>query len=204
MGSVKMIIAFLVMSAIIVGGAANADDFDRYRVPCQPQQLPVVQNAVAKARDLLAKANVSLPPNNSATGSKFQKWFGGKEGEYDPTVKAVYAEALGFLAFKTLWCPNASFPDDDPGTFAFVPEGAGPFGEVFVEAAFFKASTKGADSQSGTIIHEVVHLSTQHSIVDVKYGTSDAKSLAKTDPQKARSNADSYQYFIEDLVDGIP
>ena len=192
------------MFVALASGAASADDLDKYRIPCQSQQLKDVQSALKKAKKLLSTADLSLPPINSVTGSKFQRWFGGSEGDNDPIVKAVYAEAVGFINFKTFWCPNASFPGDDPGTFAFVPKGAAPFGEIFIAADFFNTKTAGANSQAGTIVHELVHLSTQRTIVDVVYGTIKAKGLAKTDPQKARRNADNYEYFVEDLVDGVP
>lgn len=195
-------IAFFIIC--IPCATANSDDLDKYRFPCQPDQLKDIQNALSKAKDLLTKADAALPPNNSAIGSKFQRWFGGKNGDYDPMIKTLYAEALGFLSFKTFWCPNQSFEGDDPGTFAFVPKGAGLFGEIFIEAEFFKTAEKGADSRAGTIIHELMHLSTHHSIVDLVYKTQNAQALAKSDPQKARINADNYEYFVEDLVDGIP
>ena len=144
-----------------------------------------------------------LPPNNSKTGAKFETWFGSGQATYDPVVRDVYAEASAFSGFKVFWCPNASFPGDDPGTFAFVPRGKGPFGEVFVETAFFSAPTSGADSQAGSIIHEMTHLSAKRGVVDVAYGTAVARALASNQPLKARINADNFEYFAEDVTDGI-
>lgn len=191
-------------SAVSVGGAVQAEDLGKYRVACDSKQLTTINSALKKSESLLNRAINSLPPNNSDSDRKVRRWFGGTEGSFDPVVKSIYAEALGFLGFKTFWCPNASFPGDDPGTFAFVPRDGGPFGEVFLEAAFFKAPTKGADSQAGSIVHEVVHLSTKRVIKDFAYGVKNAAALATADLAKARSNADNFEYFAEDLSDGVP
>lgn len=189
---------------IIAISTAHADGFDRYRAACQAEQLATVQKAITKANGVLIEVTRALPPNNSLVGKKFQRWFGGPEGSSDPAVEGVFAEALSFLGFKTFWCPNASFPKDRPHRIAFVPQGANPFGEVFVSAAFFDLPTTGANSQAGTVIHEVVHLATRATIKDVVYGTRAAAALADQDPARARRNADNYEYFVEDLVDGIP
>lgn len=195
-----------------VAGAAHAQDpLDPYRVACTMEQQQTISAALGEAKKLLGAAENSLPARNSAVGGKFQRWFGGPSGDDDPTIKSVYSEALTFIDFKTVWCPNSSFPGDDSADIAFVPsEGNKVTGEVFVLIAFFESGATGTDSQPGTIVHELVHLSTKRTIVDVKvgaeavYGTTKSAALAASNPTDARRNADNYQYFVEDLLYGIP
>ncbi|WP_041163262.1 M35 family metallo-endopeptidase [Mesorhizobium australicum] len=195
--------------SLVAGAAAlfwsidvRADSFDDYRVACDTTQSSAAQAAVDEAHRKLKSAIDSLPAVNSDVGAKFQRWFGGAEGDDDPIIKNVYLEVNGFLTFKTFWCPNKSMPDDDLGTLAFVPKGS--FSEVFLESGFFALPATGANSQGGAIIHEASHQATSARIVDNEYGPSQSEQLAKSAPQKARRNADSLEYFAEDVADGIP
>ncbi|MBZ9843355.1 M35 family metallo-endopeptidase [Mesorhizobium sp. CA5] len=190
------------MAALLWSAAARADDFDAYRVACDDTQSSAAQAAVAEARDKLTSAIDSLPPVNSAIGAKFQRWFGGPEGDDDPVIKKVYTEVRGFLTFKSFWCPNKSMPQDEPGTLAFVPDGS--FSEVFLESGFFDLPVAGANSRGGAILHEVSHQATTASIVDNAYGTPECEDMARASPKLARRNADSLEYFAEDVADGIP
>jgi hypothetical protein len=209
-GAVRRQLVGVIAVAVCLIPNARADQFDKYRIACTPQLAAAVGSAVSEARSLLAKAANSLPPNNSATGKKFKRWFGGAEGDSDATLKSVYEEAAGFLVMKTFWCPNASFPGDDPGTYAFVPKGS--FNEIFIEAKFFDSVSRGADSQAGTIVHEMTHLSTKAVVVDSDsdgdgkpdYGTTAAARLAKLSASQARRTADNLEYFAEDIAYGIP
>jgi len=69
--------------------------------------------------------------------------------------------------------------------------------------AFFKMPNTGVDSQRGTIVHELTHV-VGVGLKPELYGPSEAKNLAKSDPTKARKNSDNYQYYVEDLLWGIP
>lgn len=194
---------------LISASAAQSDDFNSYRVPCDATQELMAAAAVKEAKAILLKAIGNLPPSNSDTGAKFKRWFGGKEGDDDPVIRKVYVEVEGFLKFKTYWCPNKTMPGD-AGALAFVPVGS--FSEIFLEAGFFDLLDKGANSRGGTIIHEASHQATSASIVDTDvtgdgkpdYSIADAEQLAKTQPKKARRTANNLEYFAEDLAHGIP
>lgn len=199
----KMTIGLAATVAAFVWSAdVRADSFDAYRVACDATQSGAAKAAVEQAHDKLTSAIDNLPPVNSAIGAKFQRWFGGPEGDDDPVIKKVYAEVRGFLTFKTFWCPNKTMPDDDPGTLAFVPKGS--FSEVFLESGFFDLPVAGANSRGGAIIHEASHQATSARIVDNAYETPQCEDLARASPKMARRNADSLEYFAEDVADGIP
>ena len=68
---------------------------------------------------------------------------------------------------------------------------------IYVCNAFWTAPTSGTDSKGGTLIHETSHFTVVAGTDDWVYGQSGAKSLAISDPAKARDNADSHEYFAE-------
>lgn len=196
----------------VAASVAMSDDYDVYRVDCSAAQIAAVSAATEKARELLGKAAAAIPPIESATGQTFQKWFGGPEGDTDPVLKDLYLDLQTRMIFTSYWCPPpASFGEIQrhPNVFAWVPTSSQS--EVFLEQRFFESGTTGEDSQAGTLIHELSHNSTIAEIVDTDhngdgetdYGTANAKTLATSDPAKARRTADNVQYFAEDLFWGI-
>jgi hypothetical protein len=62
---------------------------------------------------------------------------------------------------------------------------------------FFRARTEGQDARFGILVHEFSHLAAR--TADHVYQPRAARLLAKSDWQRASSNADNYEYFIEGL-----
>ena len=58
-------------------------------------------------------------------------------------------------------------------------------------------------TREGTIIHEVSHFEAVAATGDHCYGRSDCAVMARRDPGLAVRNADSYQYFVEDVALGL-
>ncbi|CAF3733890.1 unnamed protein product [Rotaria sp. Silwood1] len=58
----------------------------------------------------------------------------------------------------------------------------------------------GTDSKAGTLVHEVSHFSIVAGTDDYAYGQSSALALAKTNPAKARMNADNHEFFTENKL----
>lgn len=71
------------------------------------------------------------------------------------------------------------------------------FGYITLCGAFWDAPATGTDSKAGTLIHESSHFTKNGGTDDVVYGQSAAKSLAKSSPAQAITNADSHEYFAE-------
>lgn len=192
-------------------GYASADGLDKYRLPCSSGQLKDIQDAVAKATQLAQSASAVLPPKDSSVGARFRRWFGGPDGNYDPVVKAVFDDIPLALVFNKFWClPPNSTVEDFFHTNAFIRRGS--VGEIFVTSNFFQLPTTGVASRGGTIVHEASHQSSKRQIVDDDingdgkndYGATNAQARAKMDAGMARSNADNYKYFAEDVVYGVP
>lgn len=204
---------FLVI-LFIVNNSSNlqADGFDRYRIKCNASELVSVHAAVSNASELARRAGAALPPKESTGSARFKRWFGGKEGDEDPVIKEVYKELQILLIFQNFWClpPNSNTPERWLHTNAFVLRGT--VGEIFVTSNFFLLPTTGAGSRAGTIVHEGSHQSDTRRIVDDDidgdghndYGPVNAQKRAFASPERARSNADNFKYFAEDVVYGVP
>jgi len=70
---------------------------------------------------------------------------------------------------------------------------------VYVCGAFWSAAapTCRADSQPGTIIHELSHFNSVAATKDVTYGQTNCQNLAKSNPASAITNADNHEYLSE-------
>lgn len=211
--STRRIATYVLVGLALMAHPALADDFDRFRTPCDAQQFAVVNTAVAEANRIVTVAIGELPPVNSTIGSKFERWFGAQDAASHDKVKSILAGIPASLVFSQVWCPdrNMTLPNSGQGSYAWVPQGA--VAELFLEENFFTvAPPTGTDSQSGTIVHEVAHLSTVATVVDSDvtgdgnpdYGIPDAEQLARTRPDLAQRTANNLEYFVEDLAYGIP
>jgi peptidyl-Lys metalloendopeptidase len=76
-------------------------------------------------------------------------------------------------------------------------------GAMFFTPDFFALSPTGQDSQQGTIVHELSHLSGATRRPEV-YQPGPAKALAVSKPADAQKNGDSFQYYYENLIFGAP
>jgi peptidyl-Lys metalloendopeptidase len=178
------------------------DAWEPYRKACSATQLSVVEKAIKEARALTSSASKTFPISNSSAAARFKRWFGGTDGETGQDVAAIYAKIDGKFLFNAYWCPNQSVPGSDPNTLAFVPPDS--TSEMFFQAGFFTLPDTGADSKAGSILHEASHLLDTPNIEDFRYGTAKALQLAKDAPSGARLNADTFQYYAEDVKYVIP
>jgi peptidyl-Lys metalloendopeptidase len=69
--------------------------------------------------------------------------------------------------------------------------------KIYVCKVFWQAPLSGTDSKGGTLVHEMSHFDVVAGTDDWAYGQSAAKSLAISNPTRARNNADSHEYFAE-------
>ena len=68
---------------------------------------------------------------------------------------------------------------------------------IYLGSQFFYAPAEGVDTQSGVLVHESSHLTSD--TMDYVYGTEKATRLASDDPDKAMNNADNVEYYYESL-----
>ncbi len=211
LGLIRLALVVAVCSMCLSATAQVNDGFDKYRIACSSQQLKDLQAAIGEARNLAKKASAQLPPNNSTMGSRFRRWFGGADGDYDQVIKSVFDEMQTTLLFQKYWClpPNSTTPEEWIHTNAFVLTGKG--GEIFVLSNFFTLPATGVATRGGTIVHEASHQSKLRKIIDDDvdgdgsddYGPAFAQQRAKQSATQARANADNFKYFAEDIVYGV-
>ncbi|WP_041390442.1 M35 family metallo-endopeptidase [Polaromonas sp. JS666] len=192
--------ALLVM---VLCSPALAADPDEHKKACLPDQQKAADRALADARSGVQRAIASLKAPSQTDVDRLQKWFGGLGSDTAENVQKVYASSLGSAAFSQFWCPvsNDLAFKWGQGDLAAVHKAAPD--SIYLTPDFFRLKVTGADSQMGTLIHELTHLAGV-GLKEEVYGTSKAKALALTDPSKARNNSDNFQYYVEDLLFRLP
>lgn len=192
------ILAGLVLAAFAASSHAGVEE---HKVPCTAAQSATIKTAVAEARKSLVAASKSFVSNQPV--AKQSKWFGALDSSGADTIKKVYDRALVAAVFSVYWCPVRNDLDFkwEIGDVAAVHSSAP--GAMFLTPDFFKMPTSGTDSQQGTIIHELTHI-VGIGLHPEHYGVDKAKALAAKDRMTARKNSDNYQYYVEDIIYGIP
>jgi peptidyl-Lys metalloendopeptidase len=172
---------------------------------CTKAQIAQAAEAVAGARALTQAAAGAV-----ADTPDYARWFGHWDADRAAEVRATFrgidavlgAEALHVVCprvgldgctvsvFANVW-PHEAFRVNLCPAFFGMPGIAG-----VVEGSFvFETGTR-----EGTIIHEVSHFDAVSATADHYYGRTDCAQMARRDPARAVRNADSYQYFAEDLA----
>ncbi|CAE6503069.1 unnamed protein product [Rhizoctonia solani] len=123
-------------------------------------------------------------------GERYTTWFGALADNRTEIVKGHFVNLTDKIDQFQFDCSC-----DKADTFAYVYPTRFP--TVYLCGAFWKAPTNGTDSKGGTIVHEGTHFVNIGGTDDYAYGQSGAKSLAKSDPDRAIMNADSHEYFVE-------
>ncbi len=68
--------------------------------------------------------------------------------------------------------------------------------------ARLRPGTENSDngSQAGTLIHELSHFLVVADTHDHCYSRTECSDMAERDARRARTNADNYQYYVEDVT----
>lgn len=196
----KLIGPVLLLSAI--GGFAAADGAAR---DCVKNERAMVETAVRDAKTLALAAAVSINDTDV-----YGKWF----GKYTPdnaervraTLKAVYS-AIRTGAVTTV-CEPEREGDCAPSIYAYI-EPNTPY-LVHICPSFFGlpnmaglhpgqgASNNG--TREGTVIHELSHFRIVGATDDNCYSRDYCAEMALRDAYAVVRNADSYQYYTEDIT----
>lgn len=160
--------------------------------------------AIGAARSMAHEAGEAV-----ADDDIYARWFGPFDKSRAVTVRhnlKGIAQALEPQSITAI-CLTARDPDCKDGTYAFVFQGAPRV--IHLCPAFFSmpsmadqiAGRRSSDdgTREGTIVHEISHFYSAGGTDDHCYGRGVCAETAKTDPDVAIENADSYQYFAEDV-----
>lgn len=176
-------------------GKEVVPDFDASAF--SPKEVKQIRKAMIASYTMTNKAISKVDKN----GSHYKRWM--DSGKVDPAnadarathVKTGLESVEKCLREDEITMKDYELTDGEKDTtFAYVMPSEID-NNIYLGGAFWKAKVKGSDSKAGTIIHELTHR--LHGTSDHVYGQEDAKILAKTEPDKATTNADNYEYFAE-------
>lgn len=159
---------------------------------CHTNQVNVLAQACRTASMMASQAHYHLENcNNQRSRGLYRKWFGRfRASDYD-SVTSIY-HLIEYELNHTLinfHCDSIASRCEQ-GDYAYV-FALDPY-NIYICGAFWGSPVTGVDSQSETIIHEMSHF---FGIDDVVYGVKESLALAAKDSQKARDNADNYEYY---------
>jgi peptidyl-Lys metalloendopeptidase len=129
--------------------------------------------------------------NAGTQGSRYTTWFGTYNSSRYSTVKSHYLNIRNAMDTASVRF-NCSCTDS---AYAYVYP-TQPY-TIYLCNAFWSAPSTGTDSKAGTLVHEMSHFNVIAATDDWAYGQTAAKSLARTNTNKAIDNADSHEYFAE-------
>ena len=171
---------------------------------CTKTQRGTADAAIRNAKALALSAAV-----NVSDTTVFERWFGKYRQSTAEDVRANFKSI--FTAIRsgrvTVACDRVSPEGCEAGTYAWVYDDepylvhlCPPFFDLPSMAGLNPNSRSGENgTREGTIIHEVSHFRRVAATDDNCYSRDDCSELAGSDVGAVVSNADSYQYFAEDI-----
>ncbi len=157
---------------------------------CSPSEITALTSARTTAASYSADAVTYF--NNAQQGLRYQYWFGTYDATRYNTVKSNFSAIKNYAdsAAINFDCGCADAPYESTYAYVFSNDPS----KIYLCGAFWSASTSGADSKAGTLIHEISHFDSVAGTDDVTYGYAPSHGLA---PASAIINADSHEYFAE-------
>ena len=156
----------------------------------------LVGRALTDQKQLLLDRQADLERWDAAAQAHFAKWFGTTR----PEARELIYERIRVLTLLNNEYSVGNFRravPSKPGLFAFV-HPTDP-AKIFVDQAFIFAPKIGENSRAGTVTHEMSHFSLAGGTRDIQYGTSGCRALARSEPAKALQNADSFEFYVENV-----
>ena len=196
-----MIRNLLIAALLNLPSVAAADTFMR----CTKAEAETISRAVSNAKRLSMTAAAAVGDT-----PLYETWF----GKYtDANAEVVRRNLKGVVkAIRsgqvTTICASVSPAECDADMYAYVYDNE-PY-RVYICPEFFSlpnmarlrpgqlASNFG--TRAGTIIHEITHFNTVGNTEDNCYARDVCSEMAQTNTVAAIENADSYQYFAEDVT----
>ncbi|KAA9009819.1 M35 family metallo-endopeptidase [Histidinibacterium aquaticum] len=194
-----MIRSGVILAALLWAGQAAAHDFER----CEKPEIAAVLEALTAAEKIALRAAVSIGDT-----PEFALWFGAWSKENGATVrssfKAIHA-AIRDNDLKVV-CANVGEDDCNASMYANVFRHDAYainlcpsfFGMPEIHAHSNTSAIMENGTRAGTIIHEVSHFDVVAGTDDLCYTRTDCAAMALT--RSLVRNADSYQYFAEDVA----
>jgi len=196
-----LIRACLILALLGLPSLAAADTFAR----CTKAEAETIARAVSEAKRLSITAAAAV-----ADTPTYETWFGKYNTANAETVRRNLKNVVKAIrsGSVTTVCAEISPSECESSMYAYVYDDE-PY-RVHICPEFFSlpnmarlrpgqlASNFG--TRAGTIVHEITHFNVVANTDDNCYARDVCSDLAQTDPRSALRNADSYQYFAEDVT----
>ena len=194
---------FVVLTCFLItnAGAAYAESFRN----CTREEVRVLGNALDAAKELTVDAAAAVGDTR-----EFQRWFGTYSAGNAEKVRSGLKGIVSAIrrGGVTAQCDQIEPNGCATGEYAFVYSDR-PY-HMHICPSFFSlpsletlrpgARRSDFGTREGTIVHEISHFEHVAGTSDHCYSRSDCRMMAISDPSLAIENADSYQYFTEDVT----
>ena len=192
-----LLIAMLAASASQV----QAEDFRN----CTAQETRIITSSLDAAKDLTVKAAAAVGDT-----SDYQRWFGTYSASNAEKVRSGLKGIVAAIrrGGVTVQCDQVEPDGCAAGEYAFVYSDR-PYHlhlcPSFFDLPSLEALRPGArrsdfGTREGTIVHEISHFLHVAGTDDHCYSRSECALMAMSEPDLAVDNADSFQYFTEDVT----
>ncbi|SFS11443.1 M35 family metallo-endopeptidase [Yoonia litorea] len=190
--------------ALLIGLSASPAVADTFR-GCTPAETTAIEMSLNAAKQMVVKAGASVRDDDD-----YQRWFGAYSERRAEHVRASLKSIVAALrrGRVTAQCDQISPDGCGVGEYAFVYSDQ-PY-RMHLCPSFFdlprmaqlRPGSRRSDfgTQEGTLIHEISHFVTVARTEDHCYSRSECRIMALDDPNLAIENADSYQYYAEDIT----
>ncbi|WP_299938237.1 M35 family metallo-endopeptidase [uncultured Pelagimonas sp.] len=177
-------------------------DLNDSKVACSEPKSATISTAFDTSNTEISMAIELLEAAASPTIDKYTRWLGAPSSDVVAGVIEMLQQARAYAGFQQSWCPNSSTSDLswENGDLAGVHPSS--VTDIFFVDDYFDISPTGIDSQSSTVIHEILHQVGANLQPEV-YLTHELEALAANNPERARRNAQSLEYLVTDLLYGL-
>jgi peptidyl-Lys metalloendopeptidase len=172
---------------------------------CTKVERGIIVAAMDRSKRLALTAATAIGPT-----PVFTRWFGKYNTKSAEIVRRNVKSIVGAIrtGAVTTECVNVGVGLCDKDTYAFVNSDSHYL--VNLCPKFFEMPTmkdlddfeisEGNGTRAGTIIHEISHFTIVAATEDICYARDVCAEMAIDAPLDAIMNADSYQYFVEDVT----
>jgi len=159
--------------------------------PCSNGERNTINTAATHLRNTMITAAQSAI--NQGSSPSYIEWFGAyTDGRWNTAEEVIRLirnnNRVGYECDDLANVYAYVYPTDTTHT-------------IYCCSAFWSARPIGGfDTQAGTLLHELSHFNDIGGTNDWVYGTTGARNLARTNPDRAVNNADNCEYFGEAQV----
>lgn len=187
-------------TALVCAQSVAAQSFEN----CTKAEVGMIKVAVDRAKHLTLHAAAVVGPTPT-----YARWFGPYTPKQGETVRNTLKSVVAAIRTGEVSavCVNVGEDICDHDTYAFVSPAEAyviSYCPLFFEMPTMKQLSpsrvrSGHGTRAGTVIHELTHFDVVAGTDDFCYSRDDCSLMTAEAQQDALMNADSYQYFVEDV-----